>query len=250
MGADEAMIYTYIENSGRDGLWTRTLKSKANIHQSVITRCIKALENKGLIKSVFNVKAPTQKVYMLTSLAPTEQMTGGPWYQEGELDEDFIRLMSELAHKYVVSRSFVEVQAKRVAKKGKMSRAQASKERDQALGTNHSSGMDLLPLPPGYQNYPKPPEVRKHLNSLNVSQVTLDDKATSTLLDVLCYDGKLEKVMNGTAYKAVRSALIDGIQDNGFTEAPCGRCPVFNLCEEGGPVSASNCEYFKKWLEI
>ena len=35
-----------------------------------------------------------------------------------------------------------------------------------------------------------------------------------------------------------------------LSEAPCGRCPVFDLCEEGGPVAPSNCEYFNDWLAI
>jgi DNA-directed RNA polymerase III subunit RPC6 len=37
---------------------------------------------------------------------------------------------------------------------------------------------------------------------------------------------------------------------NGLTETPCGRCPVFDLCEEGGPVSPSNCVYFVQWLDM
>ena len=65
-----------------------------------------------------------------------------------------------------------------------------------------------------------------------------------SLLDVLVYDGKIERVVGGTAYKALRK--VD--TTNGFTESPCGRCPVFALCKEGGPVSASNCKYFEEWL--
>ena len=37
---------------------------------------------------------------------------------------------------------------------------------------------------------------------------------------------------------------------NGLTESPCGRCPVADIYEEGGPVNARNCEYFQEWLEI
>ena len=40
----------------------------------------------------------------------------------------------------------------------------------------------------------------------------------------------------------------DGGPGNGLSEVPCGRCPVFNLCEVGGPVSAENCVYFEEWL--
>lgn len=66
------------------------------------------------------------------------------------------------------------------------------------------------------------------------------------LLDVLVYDAKVEKVAGGTRYKAVRN--LGSI--NGFTDSPCGRCPVFDLCEDGGPVSASTCVYFEDWLNF
>ncbi|KAI5285665.1 34-kDa subunit of RNA polymerase III (C), partial [Ascosphaera acerosa] len=35
---------------------------------------------------------------------------------------------------------------------------------------------------------------------------------------------------------------------NGLTEMPCGRCPVFELCEDNGPVNPHNCEYYDEWL--
>jgi DNA-directed RNA polymerase III subunit RPC6 len=34
-----------------------------------------------------------------------------------------------------------------------------------------------------------------------------------------------------------------------FTDIPCGVCPVFNECHEGGQVAPEKCEYYKKWLE-
>ena len=51
-------------------------------------------------------------------------------------------------------------------------------------------------------------------------------------------------MVGGTAYRAVRRPETI----YGFTESSCGRCPVFSLCKEGGPVSASNCVYFEEWL--
>lgn len=38
------------------GIWTRSLKQKTNLHQNVISRAIKTLEQKKLIKSVKSVK--------------------------------------------------------------------------------------------------------------------------------------------------------------------------------------------------
>lgn len=35
---------------------------------------------------------------------------------------------------------------------------------------------------------------------------------------------------------------------NGLTQAPCGRCPVFDLCGPGGKINAGSCIYFNEWL--
>jgi DNA-directed RNA polymerase III subunit RPC6 len=29
---------------------------------------------------------------------------------------------------------------------------------------------------------------------------------------------------------------------------PCGKCPVFSFCQEGGPVNATECVYIEDWL--
>ncbi|KAK8843459.1 hypothetical protein IAR55_007116 [Kwoniella newhampshirensis] len=34
----------------------------------------------------------------------------------------------------------------------------------------------------------------------------------------------------------------------GQTQAPCGKCPVFSFCEEGGPVEPEGCNYYDDWL--
>lgn len=109
----------------------------------------------------------------------------------------------------------------------------------------------MLPLPPGYRGYPTVPEITKELNASGISGVLMREAEMETLLDVLCYDGRLMRVMDGDGYKTVRQSMADeGVPvGNGLTEAPCGRCPVFDLCEEGGPVNARNCEYFQTWLE-
>lgn len=40
----------------RSGIWTKHLKGKTELHQTVINRCLKSLEQKGLIKAVKSVK--------------------------------------------------------------------------------------------------------------------------------------------------------------------------------------------------
>lgn len=46
-------------------------------------------------------------------------------------------------------------------------------------------------------------------------------------------------------YRAVRQERVA----LGWSEAPCGSCPVFDFCKERGPVGPSGCEYYGEWLK-
>ncbi|KAI9889176.1 MAG: 34-kDa subunit of RNA polymerase III (C) [Vezdaea aestivalis] len=228
LSTDESLIYSCIEACGSAGAWRRTIQNKTNLHTSVISRGLKSLESRSLIKTVMNVKHPTQRMYMLDELAPSAEMTGGPWYMEtGELDEGFIMVVADAAHRFVAMRSFE-------ARKG-------------------AEGVELLPMPPGYAGYPTLYEIKRFINSSGViADGTLDDHAVGMIMDVLDWDGKVEKVRDGRAYKAVRNKVDEDEMgtSNGLTGAPCGTCPVADVCEEGAPVSAKTCEYYGKWLEL
>jgi DNA-directed RNA polymerase III subunit RPC6 len=128
-----------------------------------------------------------------------------------------------------------------------------------------------LPYPAGYMEYPTVRDVARFIHISGITNNTvLGEADVQTLIDVLVYDGVIEPISVGghLGYRTTRIAR-QGLDpwagakdeaaaeragptplDNGYTEVPCGRCPVFDICEEGGPVSASNCVYFKKWLDL
>ena len=257
MTPDEAMIYGYIDAAGREAIWSRTIKLRANLHQSVMTRCIKSLESRGYIKSIKSVRWPNRVFYMLSSLQPSEDVTGGPWFTDGELDTDFIDILCGQIALFVESKSFYRgpSSGRGVKKDGK--RKVSKPELDEALAKEFAeprpkSKDRLMHFPPGYRGYPTLHEIMAWLNSSGISEVPLTEEHVRQLMDILYYDRRVQKVLGGTAYKAERriSEAESSHPGNGLTEAPCGRCPVFSLCEEGGPVSASNCEYFKEWLDF
>ena len=35
-----------------------------------------------------------------------------------------------------------------------------------------------------------------------------------------------------------------------WTDVPCGRCPVYSFCTQGGPVNPVNCVYLNRWLSF
>jgi DNA-directed RNA polymerase III subunit RPC6 len=104
------------------GIWTKHLKAKTELHQTVIDRTLKSLLQKNLIKVVKSVKVyhpflillkkrlhaqlqhPTRKIYMLANLTPSVEMTGGPWFTDNELDTEFIKLLLEACAHYIRER--------------------------------------------------------------------------------------------------------------------------------------------------
>ncbi|KAI9844653.1 MAG: 34-kDa subunit of RNA polymerase III (C) [Thelocarpon superellum] len=254
MTTDEAIIFGYIESAGREGIWSRTIKIRTNLHQSIMNRCIKNLETHGFIKSIKSVRYPTRIFYMLATLTPSEDVTGGPWFTDGELDDEFVETLCQQIDRYVESKSFHRNPAAAGVSRRptKTSKTDIEEALEKEFTTPKPKREDkLLHFPPGYQGYPTLYEIMMWLNESGISEVPLAEDHVRQLMDVLYYDGKVARVLAETAYKSLRrlDGGDSGESGSALTDAPCGRCPVFNLCEEDGPVSASNCEYFKDWLE-
>ncbi|KAF8064588.1 POLR3F [Scenedesmus sp. PABB004] len=101
LSAEEALVHQVIRGAGNTGVWTRDLKVKTNLAQPQVTKILKALEGRGLIKSVKNVNNPSRKLYMLEELEPSREITGGAWYTDQQLDREFIEVLRETCYKLV-----------------------------------------------------------------------------------------------------------------------------------------------------
>ncbi len=99
----ESMVYSHIRDCGNEGIWTKNLKLRTNVHQTSLALVLKALEGKNLIKAVKSVKFPTRKIYMHNNLQPSVELSGGPWYTDNELDTAFINQLCNVLHKYIAS---------------------------------------------------------------------------------------------------------------------------------------------------
>ena len=104
-------------------------------------------------------------------------------------------------------------------------------------------------MPPEYSNYPKIPEITKAINASELSSVKLKEGEVGQIMDLLCWDGRVMRVMGGQAFMTVCPLTKGEEKGNGLAESVCSCCPVFDLCEEGGPVNARTCTYFREWLE-
>ncbi|EPS93718.1 hypothetical protein FOMPIDRAFT_1170252 [Fomitopsis schrenkii] len=170
MSGEESMVLSHIQASGNEGIWTKHLKAKTELHQTVIDRCLKSLTQKQLIKAVKSVKYPTRKIYMLYHLDPSVEMTGGPWYTDNELDTEFIKLLCSACIRFIRDRSLPKLSS--------------------------SSEPNSTPLYPigSAPSYPTAAQVLSFLRKSRITETTLDVEHVEMLLGVLVLDGEVERL--------------------------------------------------------
>ncbi|KAK1875867.1 DNA-directed RNA polymerase III subunit RPC6 [Dissostichus eleginoides] len=211
----EKLVYQVIEDAGNKGIWSRDIRFKSNLPLTEVNKILKNLESKKLIKAVKSVAASKKKVYMLYNIQPDRSVTGGAWYSDQDFESEFVEVLNQQCFKFLQSK------------------------RNSSLATSH--------------------EVWKYICELGISKVDLSMDDIETILNTLIYDGKVELTViaakEGTVgsvdgqmklYRGVNAVLLP----TGMVRTPCGLCPVFDDCQEGGEISPSNCIYMTEWLDF
>lgn len=187
MSAEEALVYSYIEASGREGIWSKTIKARTNLHQHVVSKCLKALESQRYVKSVKSVKFPTRKIYMLYSLQPSVDVTGGPWFTEGELDVEFINSLLTIVWRFIAEHTFPG---------GANAPSSAT-----------STGPDAAQYAPNVRNWSSTQEILEFIAAAQVANVELSPRDIRALCEVLVYDDKLERAAEDN-YRVTLQSLL------------------------------------------
>jgi len=61
------------------GIWSRDIKRRTNLAQTAVTKILKNLETRNLVKPVKSVNDGKRKIYVLFDLEPAADITGGLW---------------------------------------------------------------------------------------------------------------------------------------------------------------------------
>lgn len=80
--AEEKVVYKIIEEAGNKGTWIRDIRVKSNLAQAQLTKVLKSLKQRKLVKEVKCVNSTRKIVYMLSNLEPDRSVTGGAWYSD------------------------------------------------------------------------------------------------------------------------------------------------------------------------
>jgi DNA-directed RNA polymerase III subunit RPC6 len=110
LGPEQILVYQAIERSGNKGIWTRDIKVNTNISQNTLTKTLKILEQRNLIKSIRSVVSKSKKLYMVFDMVPAKEITGGPWYSDQEFDHDFVNALGEIIVNIVQKGNIVSLQ--------------------------------------------------------------------------------------------------------------------------------------------
>lgn len=94
------------------------------------------------------------------------------------------------------------------------------------------------------------------------AKVELSPEDIETIVNTLVYDGRVDALAPGssgggasassssstTTEVTYQPAVLTIPATTPLTSIPCGTCPVFDQCAEGGLVSPQTCEYYNRWL--
>ncbi|KAF9008694.1 RNA polymerase Rpc34 subunit-domain-containing protein [Cyathus striatus] len=163
LGGEDSLVFGHIKAAGNEGIWTKHLKAKTNLHQTIIDRSIKTLTQKSLIKRVPSVQHPTRKIYMLYELEPSIALTGGPWYTDNELDTEFIQHLMDACLKFI---------------------------RDVSFPKGRGKANTLYPIS-NAPDYPTAQHIRNSLKRARLTTTELTVEHVESLLNVLVLDGKI-----------------------------------------------------------
>jgi len=219
---EQIIVYSLIDDAGRDGIWSQTIPKRLKMHENVFKNCIKHLLQKKLIATFKNVQNPTKKMFIKASLRPSEKATGGPFFTDQALDTTFVDMLKAFAYDHIKKQSTASTAKQRknsaatgsggigrrtaakVTKSQKNSTTPAvaavvpkKRTADQMRGDT-ATRSDLVVMPAGYLHFPTIAEITEALTASKiVTDTVLDEAQVESLVICLMYDNLVEEVVVG-----------------------------------------------------
>ena len=102
--AEDRLILQEVEKAGDVGISAKELRGRANMQHPQVTKVLKKLETRVLIKQVKSVTSKNKKVFMLCGIEPARELTGGSWYNGGEFDYELITVLQKASIAFIQQR--------------------------------------------------------------------------------------------------------------------------------------------------
>ncbi|KAK6122122.1 hypothetical protein DH2020_044132 [Rehmannia glutinosa] len=212
----EHAILNLIKSKKDLGIWTREIKLETKLADNVVTKSVKSLLAKGLIKEVVNIQNKAKKTYMAVEFEPSKEISGGEWYNNGELDKQLIDALKLVCFRYM-----------------RMQKVATLEGVHNEIKKNGVVTFDISSQ-----------QIGEILNSMVLDNDIIEVKSTGL--------GDYYSIPIGkTCYRVAGGAgVAKGPRMGAFATIPCGACPRISFCTSDGVISPSTCVYYTKWLGI
>lgn len=103
LSSEEKVILHLIISSSKNGIWSKDLKQKAGLHQTIFNKVIKSLEAKNLVSNFKCSKNSSKKMYIASGLSKNfhKPEKANPWFDENELDVEFTETITGIIVEYL-----------------------------------------------------------------------------------------------------------------------------------------------------
>lgn len=253
---EEKLVYRVVEGAGSKGIWNREIRNQTKLPMNQMSKILKNLETKKLIKAVKSVTASKKKLYMLYGIEPDKTVTGGAWYSGTEFESEYVQVLYETCYQFV---------------KRRLVSSEESKDFVQSRQNSLVSSV----------------EVKAYIEDLKVSNEKLTLQDIEAVLETIVIDGLVEKITKtndlatssdaatstqttidrGAPVKTEKSmttsdeeepdttnvthyyrALPKVVNSTGVMRSPCGHCPYVQECRPNAVIDPDDCLYFERWF--
>lgn len=208
----ETVVLNVIKSRKGLGIWLADVKKDAKLPPHMVDKCLASLLKKNLIKPVKNIQNKTKKHFMAVEFEPSEELTGGAWYSDGNLDKQLISSLKDVCVKVIL--------------KQQVSTAQGIYDfLNQRKALSGCTGGQISEI----------------LKNLVLDNAIIEVKSSGL--------GDYHSIPVGAVcYRIARGDAGAGPRMNSRATIPCLACPRIHECTDDGIISPMTCEYFSKWL--
>lgn len=212
----ERILYDLIKKKEDSGMWTGDMKKETNLPHPVVTKALKSLQTRNLIKEVVNFQNKTKKHFMAVEFEPSKELTGGAWYVDGNLDMEFIRELKKQCVNYINKMKVATIEGvSEFVKKSSVFNVECTTQ-----------------------------QIAEIMKALVLDNEIMEVRSTGL--------GDHHSIPSGTVcYRcSSKGGQGGGLKVGGLASVPCGVCPHIGECTPDGKISPKTCVYFTKWLDF
>lgn len=220
------MILSIITDAGTHGVDAISIGQRTKLPRTEVLKSLQSLLHNQTIKETRNFVNRAQKIYMLASLEPSERVTGGSFFTDRVLDNDFIQRAREVIHARLKQQEVLKVSEMKAALDADATTAQRHLSMKEVAILARTLELDDLVRRVHPPTTNPPPTVLFH----DYSEVTF------------CVGSRSSGAASSYEYPPIEMTLAASV--------PCTGCPHLNDCDVQGKglINPIGCRYLTAWI--